>query len=104
MKIDGLEWMDWLHKTRQKMEDERKRRGQSEVEWLREAQARARADQAGDRPLRDTCRTRLQGWRIAARIEGNERQGAAWNRTSCFGLSGPLSDSAYIVGSLRIRR
>ncbi len=43
MKIDGLEWMDWLHKTRQKMEDERKRRGQSEVEWLREAQARARA-------------------------------------------------------------
>ncbi len=43
MKLDGLEWMDWLHKTRQKMEDERKRRGQSEVEWLREAQARARA-------------------------------------------------------------
>ena len=43
MKIDGLEWMDWLHKTRQKMEDERKRSGQSEVEWLREAGARARA-------------------------------------------------------------
>ena len=41
MKIDGLDWMDWLHKTRQKMEDERKRRGQSEVEWLREARARA---------------------------------------------------------------
>jgi len=43
MKIDGLEWMDWLHKTRQQMEDERKRRGQSEVEWLREAGARAKA-------------------------------------------------------------
>jgi len=43
MKIDGLEWMDWLHKTRQKMEDERKRNGQSEVEWLKEAGARARA-------------------------------------------------------------
>jgi len=43
MKIDGLDWMDWLHKTRQKMEDERKRSGQSEVEWLKEAGARARA-------------------------------------------------------------
>jgi hypothetical protein len=43
MKIDGLDWMDWLHKTRQKMEDERKRSGQSEVEWLKEAAARARA-------------------------------------------------------------
>ena len=43
MKIDGLDWMDWLHKTRQKMEDERKRRGQNEVEWLREAGARAKA-------------------------------------------------------------
>jgi hypothetical protein len=43
MKIDGLEWMDWLHKTSQKMEDERKRRGQSEEEWLRETAARARA-------------------------------------------------------------
>jgi len=43
MKIDGLEWMDWLHKTRQEMEDERKRSGQGEIEWLREAGARARA-------------------------------------------------------------
>jgi hypothetical protein len=43
MKIDGLDWMDWLHKTRQEMENERKRRGQSEVEWLREARARAEA-------------------------------------------------------------
>jgi hypothetical protein len=43
MKIEGLDWMDWLHKTRQKMEDERKRSGQSEEEWLRGAAARARA-------------------------------------------------------------
>ena len=43
MKIDGMDWMDWLHKTRQEMENERKRRGQSEVEWLKEAGARARA-------------------------------------------------------------
>ena len=43
MKIDGLDWMDWLHKTRQQMEDERKRSGKSEVDWLKEAGARARA-------------------------------------------------------------
>ena len=43
MKIDGLDWMDWLHKTRQEMEDERTRSGQSEVEWLVDAGARARA-------------------------------------------------------------
>jgi hypothetical protein len=43
MKIDGLDWMEWLHKTRQKMEDERKRRGQSEAEWLKEARVRAKA-------------------------------------------------------------
>jgi len=47
MKIDGLEWMDWLHETRQKMEDERKRRGQSELEWRREAGVRARAIKQG---------------------------------------------------------
>ena len=34
MKIDGLEWMDWLHKTRCESESERKRLGQSRVEWL----------------------------------------------------------------------
>jgi hypothetical protein len=43
MKIDGLDWLDWLHKTRQEMEVERKRSGRSEVEWLKEAGARARA-------------------------------------------------------------
>jgi hypothetical protein len=43
MKIDGLDWMDWLHKTRQEMEGERMRSGQSEVEWLKAAGARAKA-------------------------------------------------------------
>lgn len=43
MKIDGLDWMDWLHKIRQDMENQRKRRGESEVEWLREIQSEARA-------------------------------------------------------------
>jgi hypothetical protein len=47
MKIDGMDWMDWLHKTRQEMEAERKRRGQSEVEWLRAARARAEAIKQG---------------------------------------------------------
>jgi hypothetical protein len=35
MKIDGLDWMDWLHKTRRESEQERKRLGLSRVEWLR---------------------------------------------------------------------
>jgi hypothetical protein len=47
MKIEGLDWMDWLHKARQEMEEERKRSGQSEVEWLKEAGARARAIKQG---------------------------------------------------------
>jgi len=43
MKIDGLDWMDWLHKTRQDMENQRKRKGESEVEWLKEIQVEAKA-------------------------------------------------------------
>ena len=34
MKIDGLEWLDWLHKTRRESEQERKRLGLSRIEWL----------------------------------------------------------------------
>lgn len=34
MKIDGLDWMDWLHKTRRESEQKRKRLGLSRVEWL----------------------------------------------------------------------
>jgi hypothetical protein len=35
MKIDGLDWMDWLHKTRRESEQKRKQLGLSRVEWLR---------------------------------------------------------------------
>ena len=41
MKIDGLEWMDWLHKTRQESERERKRLGLSRVEWLKRMEQEA---------------------------------------------------------------
>jgi hypothetical protein len=41
MKIDGLDWMDWLHRQRERSEAERKRRGISGAEWLREIRARA---------------------------------------------------------------
>jgi hypothetical protein len=53
MKSDGPDWMDWLHKTRQEMEEERKRRGISEADWLRELRARAEkfsSDRAGQNP------------------------------------------------------
>jgi hypothetical protein len=42
MKIDGLEWLDWLHKTRKESEEERKRLGLSRVEWLKRVEERAR--------------------------------------------------------------
>ena len=35
MKIDGLDWMDWLHKTRRESEMKRKQLGLSRLEWLR---------------------------------------------------------------------
>jgi len=35
MKIDGLDWMDWLHKTRREAEEKRIRDGLSVEEWLR---------------------------------------------------------------------
>jgi len=43
MKIDGLDWMEWLHKKREESENERKRRGISGAEWLKEIRARAEA-------------------------------------------------------------
>jgi hypothetical protein len=43
MKVDGLDWMDWLHKVRRESEDERKRLGLSGEEWLRQGRARAEA-------------------------------------------------------------
>jgi len=35
MKIEGLAWLDWLHKIRAESEAERKRRGLTGPEWLR---------------------------------------------------------------------
>jgi hypothetical protein len=43
MKIDGLDWMEWLHKKREESENESKRRGISGAEWLKEIRARAEA-------------------------------------------------------------
>jgi len=43
MKIDGLDWIDWLHKKREESESERKRRGISGADWLKEIRARAEA-------------------------------------------------------------
>jgi hypothetical protein len=53
MRIEGLDWMDWLHKVRHESEEERKRLGLSGEEWLRRGRARAQAIMAAraqDRP------------------------------------------------------
>jgi len=42
MKIDGLEWMDWLHKMRAERERLRREKGISEEEDLRASLARGR--------------------------------------------------------------
>ena len=42
MKIDGLDFLDWLHKTRRESEIERKRKGIDGVEWLRMISRRSR--------------------------------------------------------------
>ena len=41
MKIDGLDWIDWLHRLRTETEAERKRQGISIAERLRRAEATA---------------------------------------------------------------
>ena len=41
MRIDGKEWMDWLHDMRAKEEEKRMREGISGAEWLRRASAHA---------------------------------------------------------------
>jgi hypothetical protein len=53
MKIDGLDWMDWLHKVRHESEEERKRLGLSGEEWLKRGRVRAKAimaETASERP------------------------------------------------------
>ncbi len=54
MKIDGLDWIDWLHKKREESELERKRRGISGADWLKEIRARAEAF-LEDRAHRDSA-------------------------------------------------
>ncbi len=41
MKIEGLEFMDWLHKIRKTSEAERKRKGLSGSEWLKQIEIEA---------------------------------------------------------------
>jgi hypothetical protein len=41
MKIEGLGFMDWLHKIREESEKERKGRNLSGVDWLREIEKEA---------------------------------------------------------------
>jgi hypothetical protein len=43
MQIDGMDFLDWLHKTRRESEEERKRKGIDEVAWLRQIAAEAKA-------------------------------------------------------------
>ena len=47
MKIDGLDWLDWLHRLRAESEAERKRKGISIAERL------ARAEETADRIERE---------------------------------------------------
>ncbi len=47
MKIDGLDWIDWLHKVRHEAEAKRIRDGLSVEEWLRLAAARDDEVRAG---------------------------------------------------------
>jgi hypothetical protein len=42
MEIDGLDWMVWLHRLRERREQKRKEQGISEVDWLRQSAVRAR--------------------------------------------------------------
>lgn len=49
MKIDGMEWMDWLHKMRAEEEARRQREGLSLAEWLRRVDAEADAAMASVR-------------------------------------------------------
>jgi hypothetical protein len=47
MKIDGTDWLDWLHRIREESETERRRQGKTIAEWL------ARAEETADRVERE---------------------------------------------------
>jgi len=63
MKIDGLDWLDWLHKVRREAEEKRIRDGLSVEEWLRRAGAR-------DAEVRAELRERLHPPVIRDRPQG----------------------------------
>jgi hypothetical protein len=46
MKIDGLDWMDWLHKVRHEAEAKRIADGLTVEQWLRQVRARATESRA----------------------------------------------------------
>ena len=41
MEIEGLDWMEWLHKIRRESEEERKRLGVSRLDWLKRMEREA---------------------------------------------------------------
>ena len=47
MKIEGMDWMDWLHKKRAEDEEKRMREGISGAEWLRRISAHTEEVLAG---------------------------------------------------------
>jgi hypothetical protein len=69
MKIDELDWMDWLHKVRHESESERKRLGLSGEDWLKQGRTRAEAilaELARERPpvVRDKPRSAPPGGKL----------------------------------------
>jgi hypothetical protein len=62
MKLDGKDWMDWLHDMRAKEEEKRMREGISGAEWLLRASAHAQKVLAGlqERELTTSARDKPQ--------------------------------------------
>ena len=47
--IDGMDWMDWLHKVRRETEEKRIREGLSVEQWLRQVRVSAVETREGRR-------------------------------------------------------
>jgi hypothetical protein len=54
MKIDGLDWMDWLHKVRHEAEEKRIRDGLTVEQWLHQVRVRAAESRERRRSLEHT--------------------------------------------------
>jgi hypothetical protein len=70
MKIAGLDWLDWLHKTRRESEDERKRLGLSGEEWLERLEERAKE-------------IRQEISSLSEPVAHDKRQSGKWGKPSC---------------------